>query len=102
MNPIMYNIPTNKKGDKHIQFDLSKNQTYIIDNNESISGYSLDYIPIITMTIVILLLIAATILAYVNNCYVCAGVYGVFTITFLVYLIYTSNYTFILDKIYWF
>jgi hypothetical protein len=89
---------TSKK-DKHIQFDLSKNQTYIIDNTRNLlSTYSPDNIPFITI-LSSLLFLTNTILAYVYKYYVYAGCFLFLTITSLVHRLRTSNYTFIIDKI---
>jgi hypothetical protein len=89
---------TTDKKEKHIQFDLSRNQTYIIDNNYSLSTYSSENIPFITI-LSSLLFLTNTILAYINEYYVYALFFLFLTITSLVHRLYTSNYTFIIDKI---
>lgn len=101
MYSIMQDIidkPTTNKKEKRIQFDLSRNQTYIIDNNYSLYTYSSDNIPYITI-LSSLLFLTNTILAYVNKYYVYASFFLFLTITSLVYRLYPSNYTFIIDKI---
>jgi len=99
MQDITHTNTTNKK-EKHIQFDLSKNQTYFIDNdnNYSLSTYSSNNIPFITI-LSSLLFVTNTILAYINKYYVYALFFAVLTMTSLVHRIRTSNYTFIIDKI---
>ena len=95
MNPIAYNAILNKNTDRHIQFDLSKNQTYIIDNDNYESVY--DNIPFITI-LVFTLFVASTILAYVNEYYVYAGFFGFSTVASAIHLIYISKYTFIISS----
>ena len=97
MNPVEYNAIKNKKTNKHIQFDLSKNQTYIIDNDNSEYAYSSDNIPFIIL-LVFLLFIASTILAYINEYYVCAGVFCLFMIAYAIRIIYLSKYRFIVSS----
>jgi hypothetical protein len=98
MHPIIQYTPDKKE--KHIQFDLSKNQTYIIDNNNtySLSAYSSYNIPFITI-LSSLLFLTNTVLAYINKYYVYAGLFGLLTLTSLIYILYRTNYTFIFDKI---
>lgn len=100
MNPSLYNTVTNKKVKKHIQFDLSRNETYIIDNRESLSAnlfanlstnlssYSSDNIPFITI-LTSLLFLVTTVLAYINKYYVYAGLFCFFTILSVIYVIFT-------------
>jgi uncharacterized membrane protein len=89
MNPI----------NKHIRFDLAKNQTYIIGNDYINSKYSeIDYIPFITI-LSSLLFVTNTILACSKKYYVYAGFFLFLTITSLIHRLNTSIYTFITDKI---
>jgi hypothetical protein len=88
MNPVAHNAITSKKTNKHIQFDLSKNQTYIIDNDNSGSTY--DNIPFITI-LMFTIFVASTILAYVNEYYVYAGFFGLSTVAFAIHLMYIVN-----------
>jgi len=101
MNIDMYDmIPIKTK--KHIKFDLSKNEIYIIENRESLvlklSTYSSENMPSITIFTSLLFFIN-TILAYLNKYYVYAGLFGFLTITSLLFRLYTSNYTYFIDKI---
>jgi hypothetical protein len=101
MYSIIQDTHTNKnKKEKHIQFDLSKNQTYIIDNNthNSLSTYSSDNIPFITI-LSSLLFLTNTILAYVYKYYAYAAFFAFLTITSLVHRLHTTNYTYVIDKI---
>lgn len=98
MNPSLYNTLTNKNTEKHIQFDLSRNETYIIDNRETLSSYSADNMPSITI-FTSLLFITNSILAYINKHYVYAGLFALLTITSFLFKFKTNNYTFIIDKI---
>ena len=90
MNPVAHNAIVNKKTNKHIQFDLSKNQTYIIDNDNSGSVYLSHNIPFITI-LVFTIFVASTILAYVNEYYVYAGFFGLSTVAFAIHLMYIVN-----------
>ena len=81
---------------RHIRFDLSKNQTYIIENESGYINY--DYIPFITI-LSSLLFITNTGLAYSKKYYVYAGFLLFLTITSLLHRLNTSIYSFIIDKI---
>lgn len=94
MNPIIN--PIINHTNRHIRFDLSKNQTYIIENDSGYIDY--DNIPFITI-LSSLLFITNTGLAYSKKYYVYAGFFLFLTITSLVYSLNTSIYSFIIDKI---
>uniref|UniRef100_A0A6C0K1G7 Uncharacterized protein n=1 Tax=viral metagenome TaxID=1070528 RepID=A0A6C0K1G7_9ZZZZ len=89
----------NIKGKKHIQFDLSRNQIYIIDNNNHIyppfSSENIQFITILSS----LLFLTNTILAYLNSYYLYALFFAFLILTSLVLRFNRSIYTFIIDKI---
>lgn len=75
MNPITATTYT-EKPKKHIRFDLSKNQTYIIDgpnpNEEIVDGNNYIFFTIVFFAIISIL----AIVAYSNHHHNCAYVLG--------------------------
>jgi ABC-type multidrug transport system permease subunit len=89
---------------KHIRFDLSKNETHIIENIENYSRIE-DYlslygpdIPFITL-MTALLFVINIVLAYLKNYYVYAGLFFFLLITSFMYRCYSCLPTYILDKL---
>jgi hypothetical protein len=78
---------------RHIQFDLSKNQTYIIDNNDDIDTDTNTIRYIATITIVTsFLFIINTSLAYSKKNYIYAGLFLFLFLTSIVHRYIQNTY----------
>lgn len=85
--------PIPKKQKKHIRFDLSKNQTYIIDNNDSIPQKNSYETTQSVNILASLLFFINAILAYINKYYVFALLFSILTIISILLQLYTTEYT---------
>ena len=88
---------TMTKSDRHIHFDLSKNQTYIIDTNNYMHISAIEYISSITI-LTSFIFITNTSLAYSKKKYIYAALFLALTITSLIYRYNVNTYTLFIDK----
>jgi len=93
-------ISTDKDIDKHIRFDLSRNQTFIISNNDTnetneISNHQ--YFPTITLMTSCLFIIN-TCLAYSKKNYIYAALFLCLAMSSIIYRYAENKYTLFVDR----